>query len=119
MSRRSVRWGADIGYQSAIKTFKSKESLRKHGLKGKLSEGDLGFSRGRTRKIAQEDAEDAAPASDAMTEDQWSEREQEIAERAGGVRRGLETWMSGTAASVRNFIQDCTPADIHPAHLRE
>lgn len=119
MSRKSVRWGADIGYQSSIKAFKAKESLTKHGLRGKLSEGDLGFSRGRTRKIAQEDAEDAVPASEAITEDQWSEREQEIAERAGGVRRSLETWMSGTAAGVRNYIQDCTPADIHPDHLRE
>ena len=119
MIMKSVRWGADIGYQSAIKTFRGKESLRKHGLKGKLAEGDLGISRGRTRKIAQEDAADAVPASEAITEDQWSERELEIAERAGSVRRGLETWMSGTAASVRNFIQDCTPADIHPEHLRE
>lgn len=119
MSRKSVRWGADIGYQSAIRTFKPKESLAKHGLRGKLAEGSLGFSRGRTRKIAHEDAADAVPASDAITEDQWSEREQEIAERAGSIRRGLETWMSATAASVRNFIQDCTPADIHPDHLRE
>ena len=59
MSRKSVRWGADIGYQSSIKPFKAKESLAKHGLRGKLGEGDLGFSRGRTRKIAQEDAADA------------------------------------------------------------
>ncbi|MEM9054817.1 MAG: hypothetical protein AAGB16_05780, partial [Pseudomonadota bacterium] len=92
MNRKSVRWGADIGYQSTIKTFKPKESLGKHGLRGRLSEGELGFSRGRTRKIAQEDAGDAVPASDAITEDQWSEREQEIAEKARGARRGLETW---------------------------
>lgn len=119
MSRKSVRWGADIGYQDAIKTLNKVEPLGKHGLRGKLAEGELGISRALTRRQAQKDAADAIPASEAITEDQWSEREQEIAERAGKVRSGLQTWMSGTAARVRNFIQDCTPADIHPDHLRE
>ncbi len=119
MSKRSVRWGADIGYQDAIKSFKAGEALSKHGLRGRLAEGELGISRGITRKNAQKDAADAIPASEAITEDQWSEREQEIAERAGKVRRGLGTWMSSLAAQVRNFITDCTPADIHPDQLRE
>ena len=119
MGKRLVRWGADIGYQNKIKPLDPKVQLQTHGLRGKLKEGDLGFSRAWTRRKAREDASDAIPASEAITQDQWSEREQEIAERAEQVRRGLGTWMSATSVSVRNFIQDCTPADIYPDQLRE
>ncbi len=119
MGKKLIRWGADIGYQNKIKTLDPKVTLHTHGLRGKLKEGDLGFSRMWTRRKAREDAQDAVPPSEAITEDQWSEREQQIAEKAERVRRGLGTWLSATAASVRNFIQDCTPADIYPDQLRE
>ncbi len=119
MGNKYARWGADIGYQHKIKTLDPKISFHNHGLRGKLKEGDLGFSRMWTRRKAREDAEDAVPPSEAITEDQWSEREQQVAERAERVRRGLGTWMSATATSVRNFIQDCTPGDIYPDQLRE
>lgn len=117
--KKSVRWGADIGYHSAIKTFKGGDAPSKHGLKGKLAEGELNFNRSMTRRKAKEDALDAIPPSEAITEDQWSEREQEIAERAGQVRRGLGSWMSALQAQVRNFIHDCTPAGIHADQVKE
>lgn len=119
MMKRSVRWGADIGYRDKIKTLSIKTTLANHGLKGKLAEGELGISKSGTRKEAKNDAMDGIPVSEAITQDQWSEREQEIAENAEQVRRGLTTWMSTATKSVRNFITDCTPADIHPDHLRE
>jgi hypothetical protein len=119
MLKKSVRWGADIGHQNKIKPLDPKVELDDHGLKGKLAEGELGFNRQMTRMQAKRDAADAIPASDAITQDQWSEREQQIAEKAEQVRRGLGIWMSSTAGAVRNFIHDCTPIDIFPDQLRE
>ncbi len=81
MLKKSVRWGADIGHQNKIKPLDPKVELEDHGLKGKLAEGELGFSRDMTRIQAKRDAADAIPASDAITQDQWSEREQQIAEK--------------------------------------
>lgn len=119
MTKKTVRWGTDIGCPKQIKPLDVRNELSAHGLKGKRAKGELGLSRGITRKEARRDAEDALPSSEAMTQDQWSEREQLIAERAEEVRRGLTTWMSTTAASVRNYIHDTAPADIHPDQLRE
>jgi hypothetical protein len=117
--KKTVRWGTDIGCPKQIKPLDSCNELSDHGLKGKRAKGELGLSRGMTRKDARRDAEDALPSSEAMTRDQWSEREQLIAERAEEVRRGLTTWMSTSAAGVRNYIHDTAPADIHPDQLRE
>ncbi len=119
MTKKTVRWGTDIGCPKQIKPLDVRNELSAHGLKGKRAKGELGLSRGITRKEARRDAEDAIPVSEAITQDQWSEREQLIAERAEEVRRGLTTWMSTTAASVRNYIHDTAPADIHPDQLRE
>ena len=119
MLKKTVRWGADVGCQSKIKPLDPKADMSEFGLKGKLAEGELGFNRALTKRDAKRDAADAIPASDAITQDQWSEREQQIAERAEAVRRGLNTWLSTTAASIRNFIHDCTPIDIFPDQLRE
>lgn len=119
MNRKTVRWGTDTGFEKKVKAFEDRNELSAHGLRGKRAKGDLGLSRGITRKEARRDAADAIPVSEAITQDQWSEREQLIAERAEEVRRGLTTWMSSTAASVRNYIQDQTPSDIHPDQLRE
>jgi hypothetical protein len=119
MYKRSVRWGADIGLQSRIKPLNPSVTLAEHGLKGARAQGELDISRTKTRQVAKEDAEDGIPASEALTQDQWSEREQLIAERAESVRTGLITWMSATAGSVRNFIQDCTPGEINPQSLQE
>lgn len=119
MNRKTVRWGTDTGFEKKVKAFEDRNELSAHGLRGKRSKGDLDLSRGITRKEARRDAADAIPVSEAITQDQWSEREQLIAERAEEVRRGLTTWMSSTAASVRNYIQDQTPSDIHPDQLRE
>ncbi len=117
--KKAVRWGTDIGCPKRIIPLEDRNGLSAHGLKGKRAKGELDLSRGMTRKEARRDASDALPVSEAMTQDQWSEREQLIAERAEEVRRGLTTWMSGTAASVRNYIHDTAPADIHPDQLRE
>ncbi len=119
MMKRSVRWGADIGYQDKVGSLDVKSTLADHGLKGKMADGELGISRSVTRHQAKKDATDAIPVSEAITQDQWSEREQEIAENAEHIRRGLGTWMSTGAKSVRNFITDYTPADIYPDHLKE
>ena len=119
MLKKTVRWGADVGCQSKIKPLETTAELSDFGQKGKLAQGELGFNRALTKRDAKNDAADAIPASDAITQDQWSEREQQIAERAETVRRGLTTWLSTTAASVRNFIHDCTPVDIYPDQLRE
>lgn len=119
MYKRTVHWGADIGLQNKIKPLDPKVSLADHGLKGISAQGELDISRTRTRQIAKEDAEDGIPTSEALTQDQWSEREQLIAERAESVRTGLQTWISSTAGSVRNFVQDCTPGEIHPQALQE
>ena len=117
--KKTVRWGTDIGCPKQIKPLEGRNELSNHGLKGKRAKGELGLSRGMTRKDARRDAEDALPSSEAMNQDQWSEREQLIAERAEEVRRGLTTWMSTTAAGVRDYIHDTAPADIHPDQLRE
>ena len=119
MNKKTVRWGTDTGFEKKVKPFDDRNELSVHGLRGSRAKGDLGLSRGMTRKEARRDATDAIPVSEAITQDQWSEREQQIAERAEEVRRGLGTWMSTTAASVRNYIQDQTPSDIHPDQLRE
>lgn len=117
--KKSVRWGADAGFEKKIKPFEARGDLSSRGLKVQRARGELGLSRSLTRKEARRDATDGLPVSDAMTQDQWSEREQLIAERAEEVRRGLTTWMSTTAAAVRNYIQDQTPAEIHPDQMRE
>lgn len=119
MRKQAVRWGTDTGFEKKVKPFDDRNEISAHGLKGKRAKGDLDLSRGMTRKEARKDAADAIPVSEAITQDQWSEREQVIAERAEEVRRGLGTWMSSTAANVRNYIQDQTPSDIHPDQLRE
>ena len=119
MPKKTVRWGVDIGLEQKIKPLEPRTDLSDHGLKGKLQEGELGFSRRHTRTIARKDARDGIPTSEAITQDQWSEREQEVAEKAEKVRRGLGTWLSSTSTKVRNYIQDCTPGDIYPDQLRE
>ncbi|MEQ9507237.1 MAG: hypothetical protein RLO80_13325 [Hyphomonas sp.] len=119
MSKKTVRWGTDIGCPKRIVPLQGRNELSDHGLRGKRAKGELGLSRGMTRKEARRDAADALPSSEAMTQDQWSEREQLIAERAEEVRRGTTTWMSTTAAGVRNYIHDTAPADIHADQLRE
>ncbi|MCB9960559.1 MAG: hypothetical protein H6846_00335 [Hyphomonas sp.] len=119
MAKNTVRWGADVGCQSKVKPLELRNDLAEHGLKGKRAQGELGISRQMTRRDAKADAQDGLPVSEAITQDQWSEREQMIAERAEEVRRGLGTWMSTTAAYVRNYIADYTPIDIHPDQLRE
>lgn len=119
MVKKTVRWGTDIGCPKRITPLEGRNELSDHGLRGKRAKGELGLSRGRTRKEARNDAADALPVSEAMTQDQWSEREQLIAERAEEVRRGTTTWMSTTAAGVRNYIHDTAPADIHHDQLRE
>lgn len=117
--KKTVQWGVDIGLSDKIVSLEPRTELTDHGLKGSLRDGDLGFSRRHTRAIARKDAHDGIPTSEALTQDQWSEREQEIAEKAERVRRGLGTWLSATSTKVRNFIQDCTPSDIYPDQLRE
>ncbi len=119
MSKNSVRWGADVGCQTKIKPLELRNDLSDHALKGKRAKGELGISRERTRHDAKADARDGLPVSDAITQDQWSEREQMIAERAEEVRRGLGTWISTTAANIRNYIADNSPIDIHVDQLRE
>ena len=119
MAKNTVRWGADVGCQTKVKPLELPNDLADHGLKGKRAKGELGISRHMTRKDAKADAQDGLPVSEAITQDQWSEREQMIAERAEEVRRGLGTWMSTASASVRNYIADYTPIDIHHDQLRE
>ena len=119
MSKNVVRWGADVGCQIKVKPLDDCATLKDHGLKGKRAQGELGLSRFWTKRAAKQDAQDGLPASEASTQDQWSECEQQIAERAEDIRRGLGTWMMSTAANVRNYIADYTPIDIHPDQLRE
>ncbi|MEE9380806.1 MAG: hypothetical protein V3V03_05315, partial [Hyphomonadaceae bacterium] len=119
MSKNILRWGQDAGYQSNIKSFDAKTDLAAHGLKGDMQKGELSYSRRLTRKQAEKDAMDGIPASDAITQDQWSEREQLIVEESEDIRRGLGTWFGETRSSVRNFITDCTPVDVSPDPLRE
>ncbi|MEM9739281.1 MAG: hypothetical protein AAF829_05380 [Pseudomonadota bacterium] len=119
MLRNSLRWASDVGFREKIKPLALKVSPSQHGLKGALSEGDLDFNKSITRRQAKQDATDGLPVSEAITRDQWSEREQLVAERAEDVRRGLSTWFSASAAGVRNYIQDCTPAEIQVNSLQE
>lgn len=119
MLKKTVRWGADVGCQNKIKPLAAHAELADFGLKGKLAEGELGFNRTLTRAQAKKDASDGVPISEAITQDQWSEREQLVAEKAEEVRRGLQTWMSATSTGVKNYIHDCTPIDIYPDQLRE
>lgn len=119
MSRLTLRWGRDAGYQTKITSLDPKTDLAAHGLKGDMQKGELSFSRRVTRKQAERDAMDGIPASEAITQDQWSEREQLIVEEAENIRRGLGTWFSETRGAVRNFITDCTPTDVSPDPLRE
>jgi hypothetical protein len=117
--KKTVRWGADIGCQKKIKPLEDGAPLAGHDLKGRLAKGELGLSRMVTRSIAGRDAKDGLPLSEAATQDQWSEREQSIAERAERVRRSLSAWLTSTSSRVRNYITDCTPSEIHPDQLRE
>lgn len=119
MSKKAVRWGADVGCQNKVKPLEIHNDLSDHGLKGKRAQGYLGLNRHLTKTSAKKDARDGLPMSEATTPDQWSECEQQIAERAEDVRRGLSTWLTTTAAAVRNYISDYTPIDIYPDQLRE
>jgi hypothetical protein len=119
MLRKAIRWGADIGCQKKIKPLEIRDDIAAHGLRGRRAKGDLEISRSLTRREAQRDAADGLPVSEACEQSQWSEREQIIAERAEDIRRGLTTWLSATAAKVRNHIQDLTPTDIYPDQLKE
>ncbi|MEL6752960.1 MAG: hypothetical protein AAFO57_02950, partial [Pseudomonadota bacterium] len=119
MLRNSLRWAADVGFRDKIKPLSLKAQPSQHGLKGALADGELGFNKAITRRQAKQDATDGLPVSEALTRDQWSEREQLVAERAEDVRRGLSTWFSASAAGVRNYIQDCTPAEIQVNALQE
>ncbi len=119
MSSKSPRWGLDLGYASKIKPHNPNITLAAHGLSGKKAEGHLSYNREVTRRVAKQDAKDGVPVSEADTQDQWSEREQQIAGEAEDMRRGLHTWFTDSGTSVRNFIQDCTPAEIDPDILRE
>ncbi|MBB35041.1 MAG: hypothetical protein CME88_02535 [Hirschia sp.] len=119
MAGKTPSWGREIGYQSKIKTHNPNIPLGAHGLSGAKAEGKLSFNREKTKKVAKEDARDGIPVSTASTFDQWSEREQQIAAEAEDMRRGLTSWFAASSASVRNFIQDCTPAEIDPDILRE
>ena len=102
MAKNTVRWGADVGCQVKVKPLELRNDLAEHGLKGSRAKGELGISRNLSRRDAKNDARDGLPVSEAITQDQWSEREQLIAERAEEVRRGLGTWMSTATANVRN-----------------
>jgi len=114
MARQELRWAADLGCIGKIRSLALKSDLGAHGLSGKLAEGELNFSRQVTRRLARQDAQDGIPVSEALTQDQWSEREQQVTERAERVRTGLATWISTSSATVRNFIHDCTPGEISP-----
>ena len=119
MLKKSLRWAADMGFAEKIRPLALKVSPSQFGLRGALAEGELGFNKGLTRREAKKDATDGLPPSEAMTRDQWSEREQNIAEKSEAVRRGLDTWFQASAAGVRNFIHDHTPAEIQVDPLRE
>lgn len=119
MSKKAVRWGTDVGCQTKVKPLEIRNDLSDHGLKGKRAQGHLGLNRHLTKLAARKDARDGLPVSEAITQDQWSECEQQITERAEDIRRGLGTWLTTTAAAVRNYISDYTPIDIFPDQLRE
>ena len=119
MLKKSLRWAADMGFAEKIRPLALKVSPSQFGLRGALAEGELGFNKGLTRREAKKDATDGLPPSEAMTRDQWSEREQNIAEKSEAVRRGRDTWFQASAAGVRNFIHDHTPAEIQVDPLRE
>ncbi|MEM1106425.1 MAG: hypothetical protein AAGH87_08535 [Pseudomonadota bacterium] len=119
MLRRRLGWATDVGFPSKIRALTLKPNLAQFGLKGALARGELGFQKSITRRQAKQDASDGLPVSEALTRDQWSEREQVVAERAEDVRRGLATWFRARAAAVRDFVQDCTPGEIQPTALQE
>jgi len=119
MLRKTLRWASDVGFSDKIKPMALKVTPSQHGLKGPMADGELGFNKTITRRQARQDASDGLPVSEAIMRDQWSEREQLVAERAEDVRRGLSTWFSASAAGVRNYIQDCTPPEIQPTSLQE
>ncbi|MEO0467337.1 MAG: hypothetical protein AAF216_12410 [Pseudomonadota bacterium] len=119
MMNRTTRWASDIGLTDRIKPLSLGVEPAQFGLKGKLAEGELGFSRTVTRKDAKQDATDGLPVSEAISRDQWSEREQMIAERAEDVRRGLSTWFKSSATKIRNYTHDLTPGEIQVASLQE
>ena len=119
MARKFPNWGLDTGFQSQIKPFAAKTSLAEHGLRGEKANGNLNFSRMATRKEARKDARDGIPTSEAITRDQWSEREQLITEEADDIRRGTDTWFKNTGAEVQNYIHEQTPADLEPEQLQE
>ncbi|MEL6258280.1 MAG: hypothetical protein AAFQ67_04390, partial [Pseudomonadota bacterium] len=119
MPKKFPNWSQDLGLKTAIAPHTPKIDPADHGLKGALAEGRLSFSRLNTRAKAKEDAAAGLPPSDAATPDQWSEREQLIAAEAEDVRRGVASWFSANAASVKNFILDATPADLSTEQLKE
>ena len=119
MAHKAPRWSQDIGYQTKIKPHNPNVSKGSHGLSGAKAEGKLSFSREATRKIARKDGADGIPASEAVDQSQWSEHEQEIAVEAEDMRRGLSAWFSESAATVRDYIQDCTPTKIDAGILCE
>ena len=119
MADKTPNWGKEVGFQSKIKPLDPSIQLSAHGLTGPLAEGRLSFSRDKTKKAAKEDARDGIPVSNASTRDQWSECEQQIAAEAEEIRHGLTAWYAASSASVRNYIQDCTPAEVDPDILRE
>lgn len=119
MTSKSPRWGLETGYQSRIKTHNPNITFATHGLKGSKADGQMSISKDAAKRAAREDAMDGIPAPNAATPDQWSEREQDIAAEADDMRRGLRSWFAESSGSVRNFIQDCTPAEINPETLQE
>ncbi len=119
MPNKFPRWGQELGYQKDIRTLDLNINPSGHGLKGRLAEGRLSFSRMATRREARKDATEGLPVSESATQDQWSEREQLTAEQAEDVRRGLGTWFADCAAAVRNFIYDLTPIEFSHDQLRE
>jgi hypothetical protein len=119
MMKKTLPWAGDIGFQEKIKPAGLGAAPAQFGLKGRLAEGDLGFNRAVTRRSAKKDAEDGVPVSEALSRDQWSEREQEVAERAEQARRGASTWFAASATGLRNYVRDATPAEIPVDTLRE
>ncbi|NBC19895.1 MAG: hypothetical protein GVY06_02415 [Alphaproteobacteria bacterium] len=119
MMKKTVRWAADIGFRDKVRPAALHASPGDYGLKGPRAQGDLGFNRAITRRVAKKDAADGLPVSEAITRDQWSEREQEVTERAEEVRRGASTWFTASATELRDYARDATPAEIHVDTLRE
>ncbi len=119
MTKKMPVWAREIGYQAKIKPHNPNFPLNKYGLAGEKADGKLPFDREKIRKSAREDAQDGLPVSEASTPDQWSECEQDIAAEAEEVRLSLKSWFAASSASVRNFLQDCTPAPVNSEVLQE